>query len=65
MTENPYITISQAKRYYIHKHVETIRLMCVNGVFKTARQIGLGNKPTWQIARAEVAKMVSQQTSKV
>jgi hypothetical protein len=58
--ESPYITCSIAARYYLKKSSETVRRMCVGGIFKTARQIGFGKNPHWQIARTEVAALMRQ-----
>lgn len=63
MDGGQYITVSVAARIYIGKHVQTVRRMCANGVFQSARQIGCGKRPRWQILRREVMQMVARKKS--
>jgi hypothetical protein len=51
---NPWISVPLAARFYIFKHVETVRRMCISGTFKSARKVGTGQKAHWQILRREV-----------
>lgn len=62
--QSPFITVSQAARYYIFKADRTVRHMCENGIFKSARQIGTGTKPRWQILRREVIQYCGQKANK-
>lgn len=55
---SPYISSYIAATKYLFKHPSTIRRLCRDGTFKTARKIGVAKNCHWQISRAEVLSWI-------